>query len=55
VQAISGTTALFVFAFGAVLSIFFPALGREELSSREFIHKGFAAILVAAGTILVSR
>jgi hypothetical protein len=55
VQAVGSTTTLLVFAFGVVLSIFFPALGREDLSGRELLHKGVAASLVAAGTILVSR
>jgi hypothetical protein len=32
VQAVGSTTTLFVFAVGVILSIFFPALGREDLS-----------------------
>jgi drug/metabolite transporter (DMT)-like permease len=55
VQAIGSTTTLFVFAFGVVLSIFWPALGRENLSRRELLHKGAAAVLVAAGAVLVTR
>jgi drug/metabolite transporter (DMT)-like permease len=55
VQAIGSTTTLFVFGFGVVLSIFFPALGRENLSRRELLHKGLAAVLVAAGAVLVTR
>src|ERR1700681_294317 len=55
VQAIGSTTTLFVFGFGVVLSIFFPALGRENLSRRELLHKGLAAMLVAAGAVLVTR
>jgi drug/metabolite transporter (DMT)-like permease len=55
VQAIGSTTTLFVFGFGVVLSIFFPALGRENLSRRELLHKGLAAALVAAGAVLVTR
>jgi drug/metabolite transporter (DMT)-like permease len=55
VQAIGSTTTLFVFGFGVVLSIFFPALGRESLSRRELLHKGLAAVLVAAGAVLVTR
>jgi uncharacterized membrane protein len=55
VQAIGSTTTLFVFGFGVVLSIFFPALGRESLSGRELLHKGLAAALVAAGAVLVTR
>jgi uncharacterized membrane protein len=55
VQAIGSTTTLFVFAFGVVLSIFWPALGRENLLRRELLHKGAAAVLVAAGAVLVTR
>jgi uncharacterized membrane protein len=55
VQAIGSTTTLFVFAFGLVLSIFFPRLGREDLSGRELTQKGIAALIVAAGVALVTR
>jgi uncharacterized membrane protein len=55
VQAIGGTTTLFVFGFGVMLSVVCPSLGREDLSGRELLRKGAAAILVAAGTVLVSR
>jgi len=55
VQAISGTTTLFVFAFGIALSVFFPHLARETLSSRELLRKGTAALLVAIGVALVVR
>jgi len=54
VQAIGSTTTLFVFAFGVVLSVFFPALGRENLSRQELTQKGLAAVLVAAGAVLVT-
>ena len=39
VQAIGSTTTLFVFAFGVVLSVFSPTLGRESLSGRELLQK----------------
>jgi hypothetical protein len=55
VQAIGSTTTLFVFAFGIVLSIFFPKLSREDLSARELVQKGVAAVLVAIGVALVTR
>jgi drug/metabolite transporter (DMT)-like permease len=55
VQAIGSTTTLFVFGFGVVLSLFFPGLGREDISRRELTHKGLAAALVAAGAVLVTR
>jgi hypothetical protein len=55
VQAIGSTTTLFVFAFGIVLSVFFPSFGREDLSGRELVQKGIAAVIVAIGVALVSR
>lgn len=55
VQAIGSTTTLFVFGFGILLSLFFPRLGRENLSRRELLHKGLAAVLVAAGAALATR
>jgi uncharacterized membrane protein len=55
VQAVGSTTTLFVFGFGIVLSVFLPALGRENLSRRELLRKGLAAALVAAGAALATR
>lgn len=55
VQAIGSTTTLFVFAFGIMLSVFFPGFGRENLSGRELAQKGMAAIIVAIGVALVTR
>ena len=55
VQAIGSTTTLFVFAFGVVLSLAYPRLGREDLSGRELAQKGLAAALVAAGVALVTH
>jgi drug/metabolite transporter (DMT)-like permease len=55
VQAVGSTTTLFVFLFGIILTLLFPRLGRESLSSRELLQKGAAALLVAAGVALVSR
>jgi drug/metabolite transporter (DMT)-like permease len=55
VQAISSTTALFVFAFGVSLSILFPQFGRETLSWRDLLQKGAAAVLVGIGVALVTR
>jgi uncharacterized membrane protein len=55
VQAIGSTTTLFVFAFGVVLSVLWPKLGREDLSRRELAQKGIAAVLVAFGVALVTR
>ena len=55
VQAIGSTTTLFVFAFGVGLSLIWPGFGRENLSGRELLKKGVAAVLVAAGVALVIR
>ena len=54
VQAITSTSTLFVFIFGVLLSLIFPKLGREDLSSKNLLQKGAAAVLVAAGVILVT-
>ncbi len=55
VQAISGTTTLFVFAFGVALSVLWPRLARETLSFRDLLQKGAAALCVAVGVALVVR
>ena len=54
VQLVSSTTSLFVFAFGVLLSRFFPTLGREDLSAGNLWRKGAAALLVAAGILLIN-
>jgi hypothetical protein len=38
-----------------LLSIFFPGLSKEDLSARELVQKGVAAVLVAIGVALVTR
>ena len=53
VQAISGTTSLFVFLFGVLLSLFLPRWGREDLSLRSLIQKGIAVALIVTGVILI--
>ncbi len=53
VQAIGGTTSFFVFLFGMILSLFFPKLGRENLSRRNLVQKGIAVTLIVAGVILI--
>jgi len=53
VQAIGGTTSFFVFVFGMLLSLFFPKLGREDLSARSLVQKGLAVVLIVAGVILM--
>jgi drug/metabolite transporter (DMT)-like permease len=54
VSAISSTTTLFVFGFGILLTLFFPKLGREDLSPRLLLQKGIAAGLIAAGVALLN-
>lgn len=53
VSAISATTTFFVFAFGILLTLFLPRLGREDLSPRNLIQKGVGALLITAGVVLV--
>jgi len=54
VSAISSTSTLFVFAIGIALTVFAPKLGREDLSRRNLLQKGAAAVLVAAGVALIN-
>lgn len=54
VQAIASTTTLFVFLFGALLSLFLPGLGREDLSARNLAQKGVSTLLIAGGIYLVN-
>ncbi len=55
VRAISSTTLLFIFVFGVLLTLFAPSLGREDLSPRNLLRKGLAAVLVGAGVLLISH
>ncbi|HVV66008.1 MAG TPA: DMT family transporter [Rhizomicrobium sp.] len=55
VQAIGGTTSFFVFVIGIVLSLFFPRLGRENLSRANLVQKGAAVALIVAGVILIGE
>jgi uncharacterized membrane protein len=52
VSAVSSTTTLFVFSFGVLLTLFFPRLGRKDLTAGNLSRKGPAAVLVTAGVIL---
>lgn len=54
VQAITSTTTLFVFLFGVLLTVFFPSLGKENLSRRNLAQKGLGAVLVAVGVVLIN-
>jgi uncharacterized membrane protein len=53
VSAISSTSTFFVFAFGIALTLFFPRLGREDLSARNLIRKGLGAVLITLGVVLI--
>ena len=53
VSAISSTTTFFVFSFGILLTLFFPKLGREDLSARNLVRKALGATLIAGGVILI--
>ncbi|HEX7964526.1 MAG TPA: hypothetical protein VF651_02305 [Gammaproteobacteria bacterium] len=53
VQAISGTTTLFIFGLGVLLTLFMPKYGREDLSARNLLQKGVSALLITAGVALV--
>lgn len=53
VQAISGTTTLFIFGLGVLLTLFLPKYGREDLSVRNLLQKGVSALLITAGVALV--
>jgi uncharacterized membrane protein len=55
VQAVGSTTTLFVFGIGVILTLFFPRFSQENLSKRELISKGLAAVLVCIGITMVSR
>jgi uncharacterized membrane protein len=55
VSAISSTTTFFVFAFGILLTLFFPTMGREDLSSGNLVKKGLGALLIALGVFLIER
>jgi uncharacterized membrane protein len=52
VQAVTSTTALFVFVFGIALSALSPALAREDLSLRSLLPKGACVGLAAIGAML---
>jgi drug/metabolite transporter (DMT)-like permease len=55
VQAIGGTTSFFVFVIGIALSLFFPGLGRENLSRANLVQKGAAVVLIVAGVVLIGE
>jgi drug/metabolite transporter (DMT)-like permease len=54
ISAISSTTTLFVFLFGILLTIFLPKIAHEDISKRNLIQKGLAALIVTVGVILAN-
>ena len=55
VQAIGSTTTLLVFLLGIVLTLLFPAFGREDMSPRNLVQKGASAILIMIGVVLINQ
>lgn len=53
VSAISSTTTFFVFVIGVLLTLFFPNLGREDLSTGNLAKKALGALLIAVGVVLI--
>jgi drug/metabolite transporter (DMT)-like permease len=53
VSAISSTATFFVFAFGILLTLFFPRLGHEDLSAPNLVRKGLGGLLMTGGVILI--
>jgi drug/metabolite transporter (DMT)-like permease len=53
VSAISATSTFFVFLFAILLTLFFPRLGREDLSARNVIQKAAGGLLIMAGVVLI--
>ena len=52
VSAVSSTVTLFVFAFGVVLTLFWPRAAKEDLSLGSLVRKVIAAAFVTAGVVL---
>ena len=53
VSAISATTTFFVFLSAILLTVFFPKIGREELSARNVVQKALGGLLIMAGVTLI--
>ncbi|MBW8855739.1 MAG: DMT family transporter, partial [Bradyrhizobium sp.] len=53
VSAISATSTFFVFLFSVLLTLFFPKLGREDLSARNIAQKAAGGLLIMAGVALI--
>jgi drug/metabolite transporter (DMT)-like permease len=54
VSAISSTGTLFVFAFGILLTVFSPKLGREDISWPMLAQKGAGAALIVVGVVVIN-
>lgn len=52
VQAVTSTTALFVFLFGVALSVINPAFAQEDLSLRSLSQKAACAAVAGFGAVL---
>lgn len=52
VSAVSSTVTLFVFAFGVLLTLFWPKAAREDLSAGSLVRKAIAAACVTGGVML---
>ncbi len=53
VAALDGFQSLFLFTYVIILSLFFPAFFKEELTKSSIITKGAALSLMAAGIVLL--
>ena len=53
VSAIAATTTFFVFLFSVLLTLFFPQVGREDLSARNVLQKAVGGVLIMAGVALI--
>jgi len=53
VSAISATSTFFVFLFGILLTLFFPRLGREDLSAQNLLQKAVGGLLIMAGVVMI--
>jgi len=52
VQAVTSTTALFVFLFGVALSVINPAFAQEDLSLRSLSQKAACVVVAGFGDVL---
>lgn len=54
VQVVGGFQPLFVFLFGILLTLFWPAFGKESLHRRALIQKTLGIALIIAGTVVIN-